>query len=108
MVLAVLLSACSTGSSTATGSPSGKLAVVAAEDVWGSIARQLRGTHADVHSLISNPDTDRHHADFETALRPYRSTIADIKAKYAGTPVGASESVFAPLAADLGLHLVTP
>ena len=51
---------------------------------------------------------DRHHADFESALGPYRSTIAEIRARYAGTPVGASESVFAPLAGDLGLRLVTP
>ncbi|MDT4934990.1 MAG: zinc/manganese transport system substrate-binding protein, partial [Pseudonocardiales bacterium] len=31
-----------------------------------------------------------------------------IKTKYAGTPVGASESIFAPLADALGLNLITP
>lgn len=41
-------------------------------------------------------------------LKQYLGLIAAIKAKYAGTPVGASESIFAPLAADLGLKLITP
>ncbi|MCA1221706.1 metal ABC transporter solute-binding protein, Zn/Mn family [Streptomyces sp. 8L] len=43
-----------------------------------------------------------------TTLAPYTKEIADIKAKYAGTPVGASESIFAPLAQGLGLKLLTP
>ena len=34
--------------------------------------------------------------------------IAAIKARYAGTPVGASESIFAMLAPALGLKLITP
>jgi len=41
-------------------------------------------------------------------LADYHRLIADIKAKYAGTPVGASESIFALLAPSLGLDLVTP
>lgn len=43
-----------------------------------------------------------------TTLRPYHRAIAAIKAKFAGTPVGASESIFAMLAPALGLDLVTP
>jgi zinc/manganese transport system substrate-binding protein len=43
-----------------------------------------------------------------TGLARYHRLIADIKAKYAGTSVGASESIFAPLAEALGLDLVTP
>jgi zinc/manganese transport system substrate-binding protein len=43
-----------------------------------------------------------------TALAGYTRAIADIKRKYAGTPVGASESIFAMLAPALGLDLVTP
>jgi zinc/manganese transport system substrate-binding protein len=34
--------------------------------------------------------------------------ISDIRTRYAGTPVGASESIFAPLAQALGLNLTTP
>jgi zinc/manganese transport system substrate-binding protein len=46
---------------------------------------------------------------FETTqLARYHQLISDIKAKYAGTPVGASESIFAPLSDALGLDLITP
>lgn len=41
-------------------------------------------------------------------LSNYRSLIASIKAKYAGIPVGASESIFSPLSNALGLNLITP
>jgi zinc/manganese transport system substrate-binding protein len=52
-------------------------------------------------------DTQRQ--NFETTgLATYHRLINDIKAKYAGTPVGASESIFAPLADALGLNLITP
>lgn len=52
-------------------------------------------------------DTQR--KSFDTvALAKYHAVIADIKAKYAGTPVGASESIFAPLSDALGLNLLTP
>jgi zinc/manganese transport system substrate-binding protein len=43
-----------------------------------------------------------------TGLAQYHQLITDIRTKYAGTPVGASESVFAPLAEALGLDLITP
>ncbi|GLV56057.1 ABC transporter substrate-binding protein [Dictyobacter sp. S3.2.2.5] len=43
-----------------------------------------------------------------TGLQEYHGLIADIKAKYAGTPVGASESIFSYLAPALGLKLITP
>ena len=40
-----------------------RVPVVAVEDFWGSIARQLGGQHVEVESLISNPNTDPH--DYE-------------------------------------------
>lgn len=43
-----------------------------------------------------------------TGLATYNNLIKDIQTKYAGTPVGASESIFAPLAQALKLDLVTP
>jgi zinc/manganese transport system substrate-binding protein len=43
-----------------------------------------------------------------TALRPYHQLIAAIRARYSGTSVGASESIFAMLAPALGLKLITP
>src|SRR5713226_7221893 len=46
---------------------------------------------------------------FETrGLAQYKHLIATIKRKYHGIPVGASESIFAPLAQALGLKLLTP
>ena len=174
--------------------------VVAAENFWGSIARQLGGAHARVVSLITNPATDPHSyepttqdaralagadlvvengigydpwvpkllaadetnpvvlnvgtllhiprdgnphrwynpgdvrrvvdqitADYQrldpadaayfaaerqrfvtVALRPYDTARAAIRATFAGTPVGASESIVSMLAPALGLRLVTP
>jgi zinc/manganese transport system substrate-binding protein len=41
-------------------------------------------------------------------LARYRSLIKAIKADYGGTPIGASESIVTPLAAALGLRLLTP
>jgi zinc/manganese transport system substrate-binding protein len=43
-----------------------------------------------------------------TGLATYHQVIQDIKTKYSGTPVGASESIFAPLSDALGLKLITP
>jgi zinc/manganese transport system substrate-binding protein len=46
---------------------------------------------------------------FETVgLARYHRLIAQIRSRYAGTPVGASESIFEPLAPALGLKLLTP
>jgi zinc/manganese transport system substrate-binding protein len=174
---------------------------VAAENFWGSIATQLGGTKVVVDSIITNPDTDPHDYDpnsadarslasaqvvidngigydpwaakllaanhvaaqhvvtvgdvvgvadggnphrwynpddvdkviaaivaayqaadpadaayftaeqhtFETVgLAKYHAVISQIKTTYAGTPVGASESIFAMMAPALGLNLLTP
>jgi zinc/manganese transport system substrate-binding protein len=48
-------------------------------------------------------------SDFESSgLAGYHQLISDIRRQYSGTPVGASESIFAPLADALGLQLLTP
>jgi zinc/manganese transport system substrate-binding protein len=52
---------------------------------------------------------DAQHAKFTTeTLGPYNKLISDIKADYAGTPIGASESIVSPLADGLGLNVLTP
>ncbi|HVY97022.1 MAG TPA: zinc ABC transporter substrate-binding protein [Solirubrobacterales bacterium] len=52
---------------------------------------------------------ERRRQRFErTGLAEYRRLIERIRSRYSGTPVGASESIFAPLATALGLDLVTP
>jgi zinc/manganese transport system substrate-binding protein len=46
---------------------------------------------------------------FETqGLAHYNQLRQEIRSKYAGTPVGYSESIFRPLGEDLGLKLLTP
>lgn len=204
LVLASLVllpfAACADGA-TAQRSGTGKVAVVAAENVWGNIAAQLGGTHVSVTSIITNPATDPHdyepatqdarvfagaqyaivngagydvwaqqaldanpnsarteldigklagrkagdnphmwyspaivsqvagqitadlkrldpasaayfdqqHTTFVTvALKPYHDLLASIAGRYAGTPVGATESLFVDLAAALNLTLTTP
>jgi zinc/manganese transport system substrate-binding protein len=54
-------------------------------------------------------DYDQQSAQFKTqGLKGYHDAIAAIKEKYAGTPVGASESIFEYLSPSLGLKLITP
>ncbi|MDH6114500.1 zinc/manganese transport system substrate-binding protein [Kitasatospora sp. MAP12-15] len=191
----------STSTDTADGGHGKVIQVVAAENFWGSIARQLGGDHVKVTSIITNPDTDPHSYEptaadgrtvagaqyaivngigydswadkliganpsksrstldvgdlvgvkqggnphqwyspdsvtkvveqisadyqridpadaayfqaqqsaFETkTLASYHQLISDIRTKYAGTPIGASESIVSPLAEGLGLKLITP
>lgn len=179
----------------------GVLQVVAAENVWGSIAAQLGGTRVHVTSIVSNPAVDPRHyrptaaderaiagadllivnqvgydswadrlaaetprpgrvelgvgtlvgvapgdnprrwydpcdvgqvidaitTDYQqldpaqsgyfgrlqesyqtTGLAEYHTLIRQIRSRYAGTPVGASESIADPLAEALDLDLVTP
>jgi zinc/manganese transport system substrate-binding protein len=52
---------------------------------------------------------DQRRESFETkALSEYNRLIAQIRARYAGVPVGYSESIFQPLGRALGLDLITP
>jgi zinc/manganese transport system substrate-binding protein len=199
-----VVAGCSTAPAATTGSSGGSggmIMVVAAENFWGSIARQLGGSHVSVTSIISNPDTDPHDYEvtpadartiasaqfviingvgydpwasklvaanpvsgrtvltvgdlvgvqeggnphrwysptdvhqvieqitrdyqkidpadagyfdqqkrtFQTqGLAQYNQLITEIRSKYAGTPIGASESIVSPLAEGLGLTMLTP
>ncbi|GAA1980191.1 metal ABC transporter solute-binding protein, Zn/Mn family [Kitasatospora viridis] len=52
---------------------------------------------------------DTQKSTFENqTLAQYNQLESDIKAKYAGTPIGASESIVTPLADSLGLKMLTP
>ena len=60
---------------------------------------------------IDTADTDYYTAQraaFTTALAPYTSRIAAIKAKFAGQKVAATESIFEYMATALSLVLVSP
>ncbi len=195
-----LLSACS-GSSTGSTTPSSStINVVAAENFYGDIVKQLGGSHVSVTSIISNPNVDPHEyessvktaiqvsqaqfviengggydgwmdkllsgspnsnrltlkafdvaqvklpenehvwystdnaaiiaqaitndlkkldpadtATFETnlqvftqSLQPIQQKIAVIKSKYAGTPVGLTETIYLYQTVPLGLNVLTP
>ena len=51
---------------------------------------------------------DRQHQQATSRLQPYLDEVAAIKQRYAGTPVGSTESIFVYLAEALGLDLTTP
>lgn len=59
------------GSSTGGGSPNSgsgsRVQVVAAENFWGSLVSQLGGIHAQVTSIVSDPNTDPHEYEGNTA-----------------------------------------
>jgi zinc/manganese transport system substrate-binding protein len=56
LAVALVLSGCGGVSSASTTG----VRVVAAENFWGSIAKQIAGTKADVQSIITNPAQDPH------------------------------------------------
>jgi zinc/manganese transport system substrate-binding protein len=76
-----------------------------------SVHRVIGAIVADFEA--ADPGHDSYYAarrkSFETvALGRYDELIAQIRRRFGGTPVGASESIFEPLAPALGLRLVTP
>jgi zinc/manganese transport system substrate-binding protein len=76
-----------------------------------SVHRVIAQITADYRRADPGNDSyfDRRRTAFETkGLAEYDDLIAQIKASYEGTPVGASESIFEPLAPALGLDLITP
>ena len=76
-----------------------------------SVQQVIAGIVADYKRLDPKDAAyfDRRRASFEAkGLGAYKAEIAAIRKRYAGVPVGASESIFAPLAQALGLDLVTP
>jgi zinc/manganese transport system substrate-binding protein len=77
----------------------------------GDVQRVIAAMAAD-YARIDPPDAGSFTAQAnqldQVGLSPYNSLVAQIKTRFAGTPVGASESIFAMLAPALGLDLVTP
>jgi zinc/manganese transport system substrate-binding protein len=56
LVLTIFLAGCGGG----TPSTSGRVSVVAAENVYGNIASQIGGPHVSVTSILTNPNADPH------------------------------------------------
>jgi zinc/manganese transport system substrate-binding protein len=200
-IVVFLLSACSGGSAgSATPSSSTAINVVAAENFYGDMVKQLGGNHVSVTSILSDPNIDPHQYEsnaqtaiqvskaqlviensggydgwmdkilsgspnsnrivlkgfdvaqvklpenvhvwysidnaatiaqaitddlkkldpadaatfdsnlqtFKQSLQPIQQKIVAIKSKYAGTPVGLTETIYLYQAAPLGLNVLTP
>jgi zinc/manganese transport system substrate-binding protein len=66
---------------------------------------------ADLKALDATDATsfDQQNSTFKTVnLKTYTDLIANIKSKYAGQPIGSTESIFVDMAAATGLNLTTP
>ncbi len=77
-------------------------------DYVTAVANKMRD---DLKNIDGKNAGDFDHATqtfLTTGLQPYHALIANIKKKYGGTPVGATESIFSYLAPALGLELITP
>ncbi len=66
IILLLSLSAC-TSSTQGSTIPSPAINVVAAENFYGDIAKQLGGSHVSVTSIISNPNVDPH--EYESSVK---------------------------------------
>lgn len=60
MLALLALAGCGAGDIPSPTSPPGRLAVVAAENFWGSIVSQVGGAHVQVTSIVASPDADPH------------------------------------------------
>jgi zinc/manganese transport system substrate-binding protein len=76
-----------------------------------SVSRVVDAVTADLQRLDAGHAShygERRQTFLTQRLAQYTGLIASIREHYAGTPVGATESIFSPLADALGLHLLTP
>ena len=65
---------------------------------------------AEYKSLDSGDSAyfDQQRSAFTAAMQPYMQRLNEIKQKFAGVPVGATESIFVYMASYLGLNLISP
>jgi zinc/manganese transport system substrate-binding protein len=73
-----------------------------------AVVDQITADYAKTDSSGKGYFEQRKAAFLTTDLATYNDLINQIRAKYTGVKVGASESIFSPLAQALGLALVTP
>ena len=77
-IVVFLLSACSGGSAgSATPSSSTAINVVAAENFYGDIVKQLGGNHVSVTSILSDPNIDPHQyeSNAQTAIQVSKAQL---------------------------------
>lgn len=71
------------------------------------VADRITAEYRSIDSADSSYFDQRRSA-FATSLQPYVQRLAEIKQRFSGLPVGATETVFDYLARYLGLHLISP
>ena len=85
LAMALTLAGCEAAASAGSGDPGGApgaaapggrspIRVIAVENVWGSIAAQVGGSHVEVTSIVDNPDADPH--DYEPTVSDARAIAA--------------------------------
>ncbi|HUA75693.1 MAG TPA: zinc ABC transporter substrate-binding protein [Solirubrobacteraceae bacterium] len=72
------------------------------------VADAIAAGYARLDPAKSSYFAARRQAFLTRDLARYDALRREIRARYAGTPVGYSESIFRPLGEDLGLRLMTP
>jgi zinc/manganese transport system substrate-binding protein len=72
------------------------------------VARTVTAALQQLDPAQADYFAQQHDRFVHVALASYDALIGAIRARYGGTPVGASESIAAPLAAALGLRIITP
>ena len=77
-------------------------------DYVTTVANKIRDDLKALDPVDASAFDQSAQAFLTTGLKQYHDLIAAIKAKYNGTPVGATESIFSYLAPALGLNLITP
>ncbi|HKW08357.1 MAG TPA: zinc ABC transporter substrate-binding protein, partial [Candidatus Dormibacteraeota bacterium] len=71
--------------------------------VAGQITAELKSIDSSDASYF-----DEQRSAFTNSLAPYMRRLAEIKQKFAGVPVGSTESIFVYMASYLGLQLISP
>jgi zinc/manganese transport system substrate-binding protein len=77
----------------------------------GSVRRFVTRVSADLAQLDPRNRAAyerRAHAYESSGLRDYQRLLAQIRTEFAGTPIGASESIVSPWATAVGLRIITP
>ena len=72
------------------------------------VIEQIAADYAKIDPADAAYFQQRKEAFENQTLSQYNQLISTIRTKYAGTPIGASESIVSPLAECLGLDLITP
>lgn len=83
------------------------------EHVWYSVddVAVIAQSITDNLKKLDSADTASFDANLQTfkqSLQPLQQKISEIKAKYAGTPVGLTETIYLYQAQPLGLNVITP